>query len=279
MTPTFVRDTAVDLVAPGRHTAQVPESWSVGAGPNGGFTAAIVLRAAIAHLDDPGMHPRSFTVHLLGAPATGACALHTVTERAGRTAAFVGVRLVQQGRTMATGSAVFVRPRDAPASYAARAAPAAPKPDALTGDTEVRRLQPRPVYLAHYEQRFVTPPLTGDTDPVVIGWTRFVDPAPYDAVALAAIGDSFPPPSLGRSAELFGALTLDYTVHFRAALPHPSTAPDGFVLAELRSDFASDGLVEEDGWLWAPDGTLLAQVRQLGLLLGDDPARARTATS
>jgi acyl-CoA thioesterase len=279
VTPTFVRDTAVDLVAPGRHLAQVPESWSVGAGPNGGFTAAIVLRAAIAHLGDPAMHPRSFTVHLVGAPAIGPCELLTTTERAGRTAAFVSVRLVQLGRTMATGSAVFVRERHAPASYAARTAPVVPPAAARTGDTEVRRLQPRPVYLAHYEQRFVTPPLTGDTDPVVIGWTRFVDPAPYDAVALAAIGDSFPPPSLGRSADLYGALTLDYTVHFRAALPHPATEPGGFVLAELRSDFATDGLVEEDGWLWAPDGTLLAQVRQLGLLLGDDPARARATTS
>jgi acyl-CoA thioesterase len=279
VTPTFVRDTAVDLVAPGRYAALVPESWSVGAGPNGGFTAAIVLRAAIAHLDDPTLRPRSFTVHLVGAPTTGACALHTLTERAGRTAAFVGVRLVQDGRTMATASTVFVRDRAAPASYAARRAPAVAPAGALLGDTEVRRLQPRPVYLAHYEQRFATPPLTGDTEPVVIGWTRFVDPTPYDAVALAAIGDSFPPPSLGRSAALFGALTLDYTVHFRAPLPHPATEPGGFVLAELRSDFALDGLVEEDGWLWAPDGTLLAQVRQLGLLLADDPDGARTARS
>ncbi len=277
MTSAFTRDTAVVPLAPGRYRAFVPASWSVGAGPNGGFTAAIVLRAAIAHLGDPALHPRSFTVHLVGAPTVGDCEVHTVTERAGRTAAFVGVRLVQDGRTMATASTVFVRDRTAPASYAARHAPAVPPAEALTGHTEVRRLQPRPVYLAHYEQRFATPPLTGDTEPVVTGWTRFVDPTPYDAVALAAIGDSFPPPSLGRSAALFGALTLDYTVHFRATLPHPATAPDGFVLAELRSDFALDGLVEEDGWLWAPDGTLLAQVRQLGLLLADDPNGARTA--
>lgn len=274
---TFVRDTSLSPLAPGRFGATVHDSWSVGVGPNGGFTAALLLRAAIDQLGDPGLHPRSFTAHLVGAPVSGACELRAVVERAGRTAAFVSTRLVQHERTMATASTVFVRRRPEPARYVERRAPDVPPPGSLTGDTEVRRLQPRPVYLAHYEQRFATPPLLGDGAPRVVGWTRFVDPSPYDAVALAAIGDSFPPPSLGRSAELFGSLTLDYTVHFRSELPHATTHPGDFVLAEFESNAAQDGLVDEDGWLWAADGTLLAQVRQLGLLLADDPGGTRTA--
>ena len=39
-----------------------------------------------------------------------------------------------------------------------------------------------------------------------------------------------------------------------------------WVLADYRSRFSSGGVWEEDGELWAPDGTLLAQSRQLALI-------------
>nr|MBA3370235.1 thioesterase family protein [Thermoleophilaceae bacterium] len=35
----------------------------------------------------------------------------------------------------------------------------------------------------------------------------------------------------------------------------------------FRTGLVRDGFFEEDGELWAPDGTLVAQSRQLGLLL------------
>jgi acyl-CoA thioesterase len=260
----FARETTVVARGPGRYSASIAADWSVGAGPNGGFTAALLLRAAIAELDDRSMHPRSFTAHLLGAPTTGSCDLSARIGKRGRTAAFVHVTLEQDDVTLATATVVCVSERPDILRYATREMPDVPRPDALPDDTEVRVSVPG--YLAHYEQRFATPPLRGDGTPSVIGWTRFVDPEPFDAVALVAIADSLPPPALACSTEIMGALTLDYTVHFRAALPHPATSDRGFVLAEFESNFAQEGLVEADGWIWAPDGTLLAQSRQLGLL-------------
>ena len=44
-------------------------------------------------------------------------------------------------------------------------------------------------------------------------------------------------------------------------------AADDFLLAVFRTNAAADGFMEEDGEIWAPDGTLLAQCRQLALLM------------
>jgi acyl-CoA thioesterase len=259
----FARDTAIHPLSEGRFGATIAAHWSVGAGPNGGYTAALLLRAAIAALPTAGaLQPRSFTAHLMGAPQPGACELHVDVDKAGRTAGFVRVRIMQHGATMATASVVFVRDQSELVRFAQRAMPRVASPEDLAGTPDVRRNVP--VYVAQYDQRFVTPPLRGDGTPVVIAWTRFVDPSPFDPVALVAIGDSFPPPVLACSTNVLGALTLDYTVHFRAA--KAPSVEDGFVLAEVESTMAAEGFVDEDVWLWSPDGTLLAQARQLGMI-------------
>ena len=59
--------------------------------------------------------------------------------------------------------------------------------------------------------------------------------------------------------------TIDLTVHIRSPLPHPGLADDDRVLALFRTDHAADGFIEEDGLIFAPDGTLLAQSRQLAI--------------
>ncbi|MDX6684010.1 MAG: hypothetical protein QOF86_138, partial [Baekduia sp.] len=62
------------------------------------------------------------------------------------------------------------------------------------------------------------------------------------------------------------APTIDLTIHFRTRLPHPGMAPGAPVLARFSSSTSHGGFFEEDGEIWAPDGTLLAQSRQLALL-------------
>ena len=70
------------------------------------------------------------------------------------------------------------------------------------------------------------------------------------------------PRDLAAPDRAYAAPTIDLTVHIRA--PLPVTGP---LLARFTSRLASDGFFEEDGELWAPDGTLVAQSRQLALLL------------
>jgi acyl-CoA thioesterase len=99
------------------------------------------------------------------------------------------------------------------------------------------------------------------------GWIRLPEHRPVDALLAAAITDGWLPPMFGRVHEMVAVPTVDLTIHFRADLPHPGLAADGFVLAAFRSTVAAGGFLEEDGEIWAPDGTLLAQSRQLAVIL------------
>ena len=48
--------------------------------------------------------------------------------------------------------------------------------------------------------------------------------------------------------------------------PLPVEGP--LLLGQFHNRYVRDGFFDEDGVLWAPDGTVVAQSRQLGLLLG-----------
>ena len=85
-----------------------------------------------------------------------------------------------------------------------------------------------------------------------------------DAPAIALLADAWFPAPWPRLAELAPAPTIDLTVHFRSPLP----LPDSLLLGRFTTKLVRDGFFEEDGELWTPDGTLVAQSRQLGLLLG-----------
>ena len=98
-------------------------------------------------------------------------------------------------------------------------------------------------------------------------WIRTREPRLLDAPLAAAILDAwFPAPFIKLDGPV-PAPTIDYTVHFRAPLPEPGTSAEDPYLATFRSGLARGGFVEEDGELWSQEGKLLAQSRQLALLL------------
>jgi acyl-CoA thioesterase len=107
-------------------------------------------------------------------------------------------------------------------------------------------------------------PCAGGEAALTGGWIAFADgPQALDAPALAMLTDAWLPAPFARLSEPVGAPTIDLTIHFRA----PELVVGEPVLAVFRSRFAHAGFFEEDGELWSADGRLLAQSRQLGLLL------------
>ncbi|TML75523.1 MAG: thioesterase family protein, partial [Actinobacteria bacterium] len=87
----FDRDTAVRRAGDGKFEAEIEgHRWWVVRGPNGGFVAAILLRAITEELGDPGRPPRSLSVHYPGAPQPGTLEISVTRERVGRTGARSG---------------------------------------------------------------------------------------------------------------------------------------------------------------------------------------------
>jgi acyl-CoA thioesterase len=65
----------------------------------------------------------------------------------------------------------------------------------------------------------------------------------------------------------FPVPTIELTLHFRAALPLAGGTAEDFHLVRFQTTLIRDGFLEEDGAIWSRDGHLLAQSRQLALVL------------
>ena len=95
----------------------------------------------------------------------------------------------------------------------------------------------------------------------VDGWARFRSPRPNDAVALGLFADAFPPAVLIPRPDSGWIPTVELTTHVRAR------AENGWIRAEITTANIRGGNLIEDVKLWDETETLVAQSRQLALLL------------
>jgi acyl-CoA thioesterase len=264
----FDRDTAVEPVGDGAFAARIDRGWWIGRGPHGGYVAAIVLRAMTEALADPERQARSLTVHYTTPPAEGPARVSVTLERAGRSLTTLSARMTQDDRLVALALAAFSRPYRGAAEYADADPPDAPSPE------DARRIPfdaPAPDFARNLDMRptFGPRPFSAsEREAVTGGWLRLAEPRPHDPIALAFYADAWWPAPFGRLTGFAPAPTIDLTVHFRAPVSASSAPPGDFLLGQFRSRTAREGFFEEDGELWTRDGMLLAQSRQLALLLG-----------
>jgi acyl-CoA thioesterase len=265
-TTAFERDTAVTPAGDGVWAAGISDQWAVPRGPNGGYIAALVLRAMEAEVADPERAPRSLTLHYLRPPVPGRpAAIHVAVERAGRTLTSLSARLVQEDRTMVVALAAFAADFPTVADYAT-SPPDVGRPPAELHTVPEGPGVPEIARRTAMSPQFGPAPMSGGDEALVGGWLRLAEPRVADAAALAFYCDAWLPSPFSRLTVPAPAPTIDLTIHFRTRLPHPGMAPDAPVLARFSSSTSHGGFFEEDGEIWAPDGTLLAQSRQLALL-------------
>jgi acyl-CoA thioesterase len=263
--PGFDADTAIEDLGGGRFGAAMSERWWVGRGPNGGYVAAVILRAIQASAAAERA-PRSLTVHFLRAPEAGPVEVEVTVEREGSRATFLSARMTQGGETRATALAVLSE-NWAEDGFAELRMPDAGEPGELrTPDPGNHSGAPRMLQNYRLRSALGEPAFSGGA-PLNGAWIRTREPHLLDAPLAATLLDTWYPAPFVKLDGPRPAPTIDYTVHFRSPLPPAGATPEDAYLVAFRSGLARHGFFEEDGELWSADGTLLAQSRQLALLL------------
>lgn len=257
----FATDTAVIPRGDRRYGALIDRGWLVVRGPNGGYLAALILRAITTDVADPTRRPRSFTVHYLRPPREGDAEILVQPERIGRTTTVVTARMMQDGKLTALAVAALGTDRPGP-EFAHLMPPEVAAPDEIAAPPR------NPVDIPmreRYETRlaFGRPPWEGEpaAEALTGGWIRLADPEPLDVHVIAALTDAWFPAVFTVVREPLAVPTVDLTIHFR---DEPARVHD-WCLTRFVSRHASHGFVEEDGEIWSRDGRLLAQSRQLAL--------------
>lgn len=266
---TAVEPMGRDAFGRDRWSARVDGRWNIGDNPNGGYLVSIALAAlqkVSAHPD-----PVSVTTHFLR-PGTGDESAEVTTEilRGGRTITTGRSSLSQAGTTRIEIIAAF--------ADLARGAGAGRGPDAIPsfGPSPPSIPPPDRCVVRSGSEQGIELPILDRLDvmihpdqaragqagtPVVSGWIRLADGADPDPRSLLMFADAFPPSLFGSLGSVGWVPTIELTAHVRRR-PAP-----GWILGQLETSDLHDGRMIEDARLWDETGALVAQSRQMGLVL------------
>ncbi len=254
----FLEDTGIRIAGePDCYRAELSPSWAVW-GPNGGYLAAIALRAAMAH--SRAARPASFQCHFLAVGEFGPAEVRVASLGGGKRAESLRVEMRQHDKLLLAATVWMVADGLKGYTHDFGAPPNVPGPTALRGYQELaedyaewypiwRSIEGRPL-------RWREPP----GRPEWHTWLRFTEtPIPdRQADALRQLfWLDFPGwnATIAAHAWPFPFLTpnLDLTVQFHRFAPRET-----WILADGVTLLAEDGLVGCVARLWSEDGRLLA---------------------
>ena len=261
----FDDDIALKPSGDGAYEGEIRGGWWTPRGPLGGYVMALMIAGLERTVADPARMARSCTMHFLRPPHPGPVTVRATIERAGRRLTSVSGRLEQDGKLMGLALGAFSTGWESPLLDDVEMPEVEPPDGRISDRRSVPDTEPPPFVDRMVFQRRFGPPLFSSADRAEVGgWLGLREERPLDAAAIVVLADAWFPAPWPRLRGIAGAPTIDLTVHFRAPLP----VADTLLLGRFRTRLVRDGFFEEDGQLWAPDGTLVAQSRQLALLIG-----------
>jgi acyl-CoA thioesterase len=204
-------------------------------------------------------------MHFTSAPKEGPLRIATQVERAGRSLSTITARVEQDGRLVAIAIAALSRTRRGSIDFDHLAMPDVPPPEAIEQFPHGERY---PRFMDNWDFRWAVgePLWSGADEGVAGGWVRLAERQDWDYPLITQLTDTWFPAVFPMLDGPDPVPTVDLTVHFRAELPLEALEAGDFALVRVATRVSTHGFIEEDGWIWAADGTLIAQSRQLALL-------------
>ena len=244
----------------GRYTATLSRDWEIW-GPNGGYVAAIALRAAGAASRLP--RPASFACHYLNVAAFADVQIHVTPLRAAKRAESLRVSIAQGDRRIL--EAIVWTVDEVPGLEHDHAEfPDVPSHRDLR---PIEELLPEGEQLFRFWDNFDRKPvkfMTRETmepgEPVFREWIRFrpqatfADPFTDAARSLLLIDTMIWPAAWRANGDSgFVAPSLDCVAQFHQAAPSES-----WLLVDAQAPVARHGLIGGQATIWTEDGRLLA---------------------
>lgn len=261
MNQVFVRATTSISQEPGLRSILITDEWNTPLGaPNGGYALAIMIRAAMDEFDVG--RPAALSISYLSSPKPDVEAIIRLKPvKLGNRVQTVEVTLDQEEKQVLHMVATFRRNHEG-ISQELGTPPNMPMPEECldprsTGQTPSGLFE-------RLDQRWPKIPgwATGEPNGEALAetWIRLADEEPIDWPALAMLCDASPPPVMELGPHI--SMTVQLTVHL-----HRLPKPGAWVASRMFTQHVVDGMHEEDGELWDEQGNLLAQSRQLAILL------------
>ena len=250
-------------VEPNQWQGHLSPHWNIGDNPNGGYMVACALRAmtqSVAHPD-----PLTVTTHFLR-PGSPDQPFHVEVDvlRSGKTLSTLRATLSQANKArievlaafgdLGTSAGVTTRIETPP--------PAIPGPE----DCVLRSGATQGIHLPILERLEIRlhpehAQAGESTRAELAGWIRFADGVPPDACALPLFADAYPPSPFTLLGSVGWVPTLELTVQVRK---RPEA---GWIQAQFKTEDLQGGRMIESGMLWDQAGDIVAQSRQLGLVM------------
>lgn len=256
----FARSTAIRKIDDRVWESHFSADWCIGQVPNGGYTLALgakVLGAALPHAD-----PLNVTAYYLARTAPGPVRCEVDILRVGKSTSNGMVKLIQNGEVKIQLLAVF---QDI---------------DRLSGETQVKEGIPEMPDFEHCLDMPHAPNLklrdqliqrlapnninalmgAPDNDAMWRGWQALKDGGDIDLFAVLMFADALPPPAFA----IYGAKGRVPTIEMSVQI-HRRPAP-GPLRCMFKTNYITEGVVNEDGMIWDSTDKLVALSRQTAKL-------------
>lgn len=255
----------LEVVEPGRFRGRTsPAYWNM-AGPFGGITGALMLRAVLDHPERQG-RPVALTVNFCGAVAEGGFEIAARLVRGGRSTQHWQVEMTQDGKGVATTASVVMGVERETWSHAQAKPPKVQPPESLP----LMSSEFRSAWLNQYEMRFAAgaPEFGPRADGGLRSglshlWVRDQPPRPLDYPALAALSDSFLIRILHVRGDVPPVATATLSTHFLADPSELARQGERPLLGVADTRAFRHGFHDQAAELWSHDGLLLAVSNQM----------------